>query len=120
MMSSADLRALADALDATPPERFTRWDDGLPTYAAILDHWRVAVTERGVGGASPFYDRLLARQAPPLAQDTVAVADADALVGYATFILRGERFCDGHIGACHKGGLLAAVARRFAELGSRT
>ncbi|MFC7380280.1 DUF6508 domain-containing protein [Brevundimonas sp. GCM10030266] len=117
-MSSSELTTLAAALDATPSDTFMRWDGSLPVYAPILDQWTSALSERGYGGASPFYDRLLSRDAPPLNPENIATADADALVGYATFILRGERFCYGHIGGCHAQGLLAAVARRFAEIES--
>lgn len=115
-MSSADLRLLADELDATGTEAFMTWDGGFPVYAPILDRWCAAMSERGYDRASQFYDRLLAREAPPLSQETIATADTESLRGYAILIFRGERFCDGHIGGCHSQGLLAALARRFAEI----
>jgi hypothetical protein len=117
-MPPADLNTLALELEATPPEAFLRWDGPVPAYAPILDRWSAAVSERGYGEPSPFYNHLLSREAPPLNRENIASADAEMLIGYATFILRGEHLCYGHIGECHTQGLLAAVTRRFAELES--
>ena len=116
-----DLTALAHELDATPPEVFARWEKDFPLYAPVLDRWKAAMAERQRlnDQNGEFYSRLLAREAPPLNLENIANADLQATAGYATFIQRGERFCDGHIGACHERGLLAAVARRFAELEAR-
>ena len=120
-MRLADLTRLADELDATAPEDFARYvgsGTGLqfPIYAPLFELWEAALKEKGLGRRSEYYDRLLSGTAPRLSKTSIAAADLEALVGYATFVVRGERFCDGHIAACHKQGLLASIVRRLAEL----
>ena len=41
---------------------------------------------------------------------------AALLLGYATYIVRSEKFSEGHVAACHARGYLAAILRRLDQL----
>jgi len=123
---SAQLGDLADRLDATPPSLFATWTSpdgtpaGFPTYHPVEAQWRDAVTHAGLLVPNPVYDGILAGDISRPTVENVRVAGLPELRGYATYIVRGERFSDGHIGACHKQGLLAALVRRLADLDAST
>ena len=117
--SPKELRALADQLDATLPERFISWADGVPHYSPLLDQWTQAVRSLGALRGSQVYDDILQGKHPRPTARTIATADKRSLIGYATYLWRGEKFCYGFYAGCHADGSLSAVLRRFAELGKR-
>lgn len=115
------LRNLAARLAATSGAAFASWDSPAgqlpyPTYAPIEAEWRRALTELGAIHPSPAYDRILSGEVKPATIETIRTADRDELDGYATHIVRSERFCDGSIAGSHADGLLAALLLRYAEL----
>ena len=123
---TARLNALADTLDTIPPAAFATWTtpDGrpvaFPTYHPVEAEWREAVDNAGLLEPNPVYEDILAAKAPPPTLESIGGADLPTLKGYATYVVRGERFSDGHIGACHERGLLAAIVRRLASLDAST
>lgn len=121
------LEAIAARLDAIAPEAFASWTAAeakpggdlhlpFPRYDKLEQEWREAVANFGGGSPSPIYDEILQGQRPRPDVEAVSIAALDELAGIATFIIRGERFCDGHIGAAHEAGLLSAILRRYAAL----
>ena len=123
---TARLNALADKLDTIPSAAFATWTtpDGtpaaFPTYHPVEAEWREAVDSAGLLAPNPAYEDILAAKAPPPTVESIGGADLPTLKGYATYVVRGERFSDGHIGACHERGLLAAIVRRLANLDGST
>ncbi len=116
------LRDLAERLDATPPQDFVRWRDAegrslpYPDYAPIESEWQAAMKASDAFRPSEAYDRILDGDLAPATLETVAAADRALLDGFTTHIARAERFSYGAVGSAHERGLLAAVARRYAEL----
>jgi hypothetical protein len=121
------LEALAQKLDAISPEQFAGWTEiskspsgdlvlPYPRYDALEEAWRAAVANFGGGDPSSVYDAILKGERSRPTLDAIKVANPEELKGFATFIIRGERFCDGHIAAAHKGGLLSSVLRRYLTL----
>ena len=119
---TARFNEIAEKLDATPSAAFATWTTpagtpaAFPTYHPVEAEWREAVDSAGLLEPNPVYDDILAAKAPPPTVERIRGADLPTLKGYATYVVRGERFSDGHIGACHERGLLAAIARRLASL----
>lgn len=118
----SDLLQLADELDATTDENFVTWERTgtgftYAKYAPVFHAWERALGAIGLGGPSDVYGRMLKgeRIANP-SIETIATADQATLLGYATYIVRSEKFSEGHIAACHRRGYLAAVLRRLAQL----
>ena len=115
------LETVAARLDATPVAEFAQWSrDGAalphPIYAPIEGEWRDLVGAFGAPRPSAVYDAILKNEMPAPTTESIAAADHEHLVGYVTFIIRGERFCDGHIAGAQEGGLLSGILRRFAAL----
>jgi len=116
------LLELADELDATTDEQFVTWERtgtgfSYAKYAPVFHAWERALGAIGLGGPSDIYDRML--KGEPIANpsiETIATADQATLLGYATYIVRSEKFSEGHIAACHRRGYLAAIVRRLAQL----
>ena len=123
---TARLNALAEKLDTIPPAAFATWttpDGGpatFPTYHPVEAEWREAVDSAGLLAPNPAYEDILAAKAPPPTVESIRGADLPTLKGYATYVVRGERFSDGQIGACHERGLLAAIVRRLSNLDGST
>lgn len=120
-MMSADLEQLANELDVIPDDQFVVWDKTgtgftYAKYAPVFHAWERALGAIGLGGPSDVYDRLLKGEEPNLSRDAIATADQAILLGYATYIVRSERFSEGHIASCHRKGYLAAIVRRLAQL----
>jgi len=118
-LSAKDLRALADQIDATPADAFMHWADGVPQYAPVLDRWMQAVKGLGAPRPSKVYDDILAGAHDRPTPDTITSADKKTLIGYATFVIRGERFSYGLLAERQKDGTLGAILRRFADLKAR-
>ena len=118
----SDLLTLADELDATFDEQFVTWERTgtgftYAKYAPVFHAWERALGAIGLGGPSDVYDRMLkGERIPNPSLETIAAADQGTLLGYATYIVRSEKFSEGHIAACHRRGYLAAVLRRLAQL----
>ncbi|WP_292050944.1 MULTISPECIES: DUF6508 domain-containing protein [unclassified Brevundimonas] len=118
----SDLLTLADELDATTDEQFVtgeRTGTGFTyaKYAPVFHAWERALGAIGLGGPSDVYDRMLkGERIPNPSLETIASADQATLLGYATYIVRSEKFSEGHIAACHRKGYLAAIVRRLAQL----
>jgi|GEM_PF-1099917 len=116
------LTQLADQLDATPDETFVTWERtgtgfAYAKYNPIFYAWERALGAIGLGGPSDLYDRMLkGAPIPSLSLDTIATADEATLLGYATYIVRSEKFSEGHVAACHRRGYLAAILRRLNQL----
>ena len=116
------LTQLADQLDATLNEDFLVWERTgtgftYAKYGVVFHAWERALGAIGLGGPSDVYDRMLQGQRiPSLSAEAIAAADQATLLGYATYIVRSERFSEGHVAACHRKGYLAAIVRRLAEL----
>jgi hypothetical protein len=116
------LRDLAARLDVTSADAFARWRDEAgaalpgPLYAPIEGEWRSAMNALEAIRPNPAYDRILEGDLAPATPESVAVADRETLDGFTTHIVRSERFCYGAVGSAHERGLLAAVARRHADL----
>ncbi|WP_312127909.1 DUF6508 domain-containing protein [Brevundimonas sp.] len=116
------LLELADELDATTDEQFVTWERtgtgfSYAKYAPVFHAWERALGAIGLGGPSDIYDRMLKGERilnPSI--ETIAAADQATLLGYATYIVRSEKFSEGHIAACHRRGYLAAIVRRLAQL----
>ena len=123
---TARFNALADKLDTIPSAAFATWTTPggtpapFPTYHPVEAEWREAVDSAGLLVPNPAYDALLKKEAPRPTVESIRGADLPTLKGYATYIVRGERFNDGHIGTCHERGLLAAIMRRLANLHGST
>ncbi len=115
-LSPKALRALADQIDATPAEAFMHWADGVPQYAPVLDRWMQAVKGLGAPRPSKVYDAILAGSHDRPTADTIAAADKKTLIGYATFVIRAERFAYGVLAERQRDGTLGAILRRFADL----
>ena len=119
---SALLTDLADELDATTVEQFVTWEKTgtgftYAKYGAVFHAWERALGAIGLGGPSDVYDRMLkGERIPSPSIETIATADLATLLGYATYIVRSEKFSEGHIAACHRRGYLAAIVRRQAQL----
>ncbi|WP_297799687.1 DUF6508 domain-containing protein [uncultured Brevundimonas sp.] len=118
----SDLLTLADQLDATTDEQFVTWERTgtgftYAKYAPVFHAWERALGAIGLGGPSDVYDRMLkGERIPNPSLETIAAADQATLLGYATYIVRSEKFSEGHIAACHRKGYLAAIVRRLAQL----
>ena len=118
----SDLLTLADELDATTDEQFVTWERTgtgftYAKYAPVFHAWERALGAIGLGGPSAVYDRMLkGERIPNPSLETIAAADQATLLGYATYIVRSEKFSEGHIAACHRKGYLAAIVRRLAQL----
>ena len=116
------LLELADELDATTDEQFVMWERtgtgfSYAKYAPVFHAWERALGTIGLGGPSDIYDRMLkGERIPNPSVETIATADQATLLGYATYIVRSEKFSEGHIAACHRRGYLAAIVRRLAQL----
>ena len=115
------LRLLADELAATTDEQFVTWEKTgtgftYAKYGPALHAWERALGAIGLGGPSDVYDRLLKGEVANPSLETIATADQATLLGYATYIVRSERFSEGHIASCHRKGYLAAIVRRLAQL----
>jgi len=116
------LLELADELDATTDEQFVTWERtgtgfSYAKYAPVFHAWERALGAIGLGGPSDIYDRMLkGERIPNPSIETIATADQATLLGYATYIVRSEKFSEGHIAACHRRGYLAAIVRRLAQL----
>ncbi len=116
------LLELADELDATTDEQFVTWERtgtgfSYAKYAPVFHAWERALGAIGLGGPSDVYDRMLkGERIPNPSIETIATADQATLLGYATYIVRSEKFSEGHIAACHRRGYLAAIVRRLAQL----
>ncbi|WP_181544466.1 DUF6508 domain-containing protein [Brevundimonas sp.] len=116
------LSKLANQLDATPDEIFVVWERTgtgftYAKYAPVFHAWERALGAIGLGGPSDVYDRMLKGEpVPNPSLETIAIADQATLLGYATYIVRSERFSEGHIASCHGKGYLAAIVRRLAQL----
>ena len=116
------LLELADELDATTDEQFVTWERtgtgfSYAKYAPVFHAWERALGAIGLGGPSDIYDRMLkGERIPNPSIETIATADQVTLLGYATYIVRSEKFSEGHIAACHRRGYLAAIVRRLAQL----
>ncbi|HET9380113.1 MAG TPA: DUF6508 domain-containing protein [Streptomyces sp.] len=111
-------RELAEAFDAlTDEDRDVKWGGGqqqpngarhvaFPLYSKPLQ--RAVSALSGVGAVTPEHHwTAVPMPQPPPAGQTLAPADA---VRAATAIVRGERFCDGHIAESVEDGLFDAVA----------
>ena len=118
-LSAKDLRALADEIDATPAEAFMHWADGVPQYAPVLDRWMQAVKAFGAPQPSKVYEDILAGTHDRPTASLIATADRKTLIGYATFVIRGERFSYGLLAERQKDGVLPAILRRIADLKTR-
>ncbi len=118
----SELLTLADELDATTDEQFVTWERTgtgftYAKYAPVFHAWERALGAIGLGGPSDVYDRMLkGERIPNPSLETIATADQATLLGYATYIVRSEKFSEGHIAACHRRGYLAAIVRRLALL----
>ena len=118
----SELLTLADELDATTDEQFVTWERTgtgftYAKYAPVFHAWERALGAIGLGGPSDVYDRILkGERIPNPSLETIAAADQATLLGYATYIVRSEKFSEGHIAACHRKGYLAAIVRRLAQL----
>ena len=118
----SDLLTLADELDATTDEQFVTWERTgtgftYAKYAPVFHAWERALGAIGLGGPSDVYDRMLkGERIPNPSLETIAAADQATLLGYATYIVRSEKFSEGHIAACHRKGYLAAIVRRLSQL----
>ena len=115
------LRLLADELVATTDEQFVTWEKTgtgftYAKYGPAFHAWERALGAIGLGGPSDVYDRLLKGEVANPSLETIATADQATLLGYATYIVRSERFSEGHIASCHRKGYLAAIVRRLAQL----
>lgn len=116
------LLQLADELDATTDDQFITWEKTgtgftYAKYAPVFHAWERALGAIGLGGPSDLYDRMLkGERVPNPSLETIANADQTTLLGYATYIVRSEKFSEGHIAACHRKGFLAAIVRRLAQL----
>lgn len=115
------LRLLADELAATTDEQFVTWEKTgtgftYAKYGPAFHAWERALGAIGLGGPSDVYDRLLKGEVTNPSLETIATADQATLLGYATYIVRSERFSEGHIASCHRKGYLAAIVRRLAQL----
>ncbi|WP_406851667.1 DUF6508 domain-containing protein [Brevundimonas sp. BH3] len=115
------LRLLADELAATTDEQFVTWEKTgtgftYAKYGPAFHAWERALGAIGLGGPSDVYDRLLKGEVANPSLETIATADQATLLGYATYIVRSERFSEGHIASCHRKGYLAAIVRRLAQL----
>ena len=116
------LLELADELDATTDEQFVTWERtgtgfSYAKYAPVFHAWERALGAIGLGGPSDIYDRMLkGERIPNPSIETIATADQATLLGYATYIVRSEKFSEGHIAACHRRGYLATIVRRLAQL----
>ena len=116
------LLELADDLDATTDEQFVTWERtgtgfSYAKYSPVFHAWERVLAAIGLGGPSDVYDRMLkGERIPNLSLETIATADQATLLGYATYIVRSEKFSEGHIAACHRRGYLAAIVRRLAQL----
>jgi len=115
------LTLLADELDATTDEQFVTWEKTgtgftYAKYGPAFHAWERALASIGLGGPSDVYERLLKGEIANPALETIADADQATLLGYATYIVRSERFSEGHIASCHRKGYLVAIIRRLAEL----
>jgi len=116
------LLQLADELDATTDDQFVTWEKTgtgftYAKYAPVFHAWERALGAIGLGGPSDLYDRMLkGERVPNPSLETIAYADQTTLLGYATYIVRSEKFSEGHIAACHRKGFLAAIVRRLAQL----
>lgn len=116
------LLQLADELDATTDEQFVTWERtgtgfSYAKYAPVFHAWERALGAIGLGGPSDVYNRMLkGERIPNPSIETIATADQATLLGYATYIVRSEKFSEGHIAACHRRGYLAAIVRRLAQL----
>ncbi len=115
------LTLLADELGATADEQFVTWEKtgtgfSYAKYGPAFHAWERALGAIGLGGPSDVYDRLLKGEVANPAVKSIATADQATLLGYATYIVRSERFSEGHIASCHRKGYLAAIVRRLAEL----
>lgn len=115
------LTLLAEELGATTDEQFVTWEKTgtgftYAKYGPAFHAWERALASIGLGGPSDVYDRLLKGEIANPALETIADADQATLLGYATYIVRSERFSEGHIASCHRKGYLAAIIRRLAEL----
>ncbi|WP_312136795.1 DUF6508 domain-containing protein [Brevundimonas sp.] len=115
------LRLLADELAATTDEQFVTWEKTgtgftYAKYGPAFHAWERALGAIGLGGPSDVYDRLLKGEVANPSLETIAIADQATLLGYATYIVRSERFSEGHIASCHGKGYLAAIVRRLAQL----
>lgn len=115
------LTLLADELGATTDEQFVTWEKTgtgftYAKYGPTFHAWERALGAIGLGGPSDVYDRLLKGEVPNPSLETIATANQATLLGYATYIVRSERFSEGHIASCHRKGYLAAIVRRLAEL----
>ena len=121
-MRSADLEQLANELDVIPDDQFMVWDKTgtgftYAKYAPVFHAWERALGAIGLGGPSAVYDRMLKGEpVPNPSLEIIATADQATLLGYATYIVRSERFSEGHIASCHRKGYLAAIVRRLAQL----
>ncbi|MEG2731625.1 MAG: hypothetical protein RR935_14060, partial [Brevundimonas sp.] len=88
-MMSADLEQLSAELDVIPDDQFITWEKTgtgftYAKYAPVFHAWERALGAIGLGGPSDFYDRMLKGEVPNLTRDTIATADRNALLGYAT------------------------------------
>ncbi|MDZ4059620.1 MAG: DUF6508 domain-containing protein [Brevundimonas sp.] len=110
---------MADRLDALPPDEFMRWANGLPHYSQLADDWTSALKSLGALRGSKVYDDILQGKHPQPTVSAIEAADRASLVGYATYLWRGEKFSYGFLGGRHADGSLSAVLRRFAELEKR-
>lgn len=115
------LTLLAEELEATTDDQFITWEKTgtgftYAKYGPAFHAWERALGAIGLGGPSDVYDRLLKGEAPNPSLETIAAADQATLLGYATYVVRSERFSEGHIASCHRKGYLAAIIRRLAEL----
>lgn len=116
------LLQLADELDATTDEQFVTWERtgtgfSYAKYAPVFHAWERALGAIGLGSPSDIYDRMLkGERIPSPSLENIAAADQASLLGYATYIVRSEKFSEGHIAACHRRGYLAAIVRRLAQL----
>jgi hypothetical protein len=119
---SATLEQLATELEATPDEQFVTWERTgtgftYAKYSPVFHAWERALGAIGLGGPSDVYDRMLkGERVPALSLETIATADQASLLGYATYIVRSEKFSEGHVAACHRRGYLAAILRRQTQL----
>ena len=118
----SDLLQLAAELDATTDDEFVTWERtgtgfSYAKYHPVFHAWERALGAIGLGGPSAFYDAMLKGESVPSPSlDTIAAGDLATLLGYATYIVRSEKFSEGHIAACHRKGFLAAILRRQAQL----
>lgn len=116
------LSQLADELDATSDENFVMWERtgtgfSYAKYTPVFYAWERALGTIGLGGPSDLYDRMLkGEKVPNPSLDTIAAADQATLLGFATYIVRSEKFSEGHIAACQRKGYLAAILRRLDQL----